>query len=282
MCWDWPTIRELLIRFLGRFRHCRLCHPKTAHARIVLRLETLRGIERADRLLEPHLRKNPPLRVRNLLRLATVELCTGGAGHGIVNEAVNITAKARKTKHLKGLVNAVLRKIGDEGPDAWNKMRIPRMPDWLRGPLVDAYGKDVMSAMEAAHFQGAPVDLSCKSDPEKWAETLGGTVLPTGSVRLSKPGQITALAGYDAGDWWVQDAAAAMPAKILNAQSGETVLDMCAAPGGKTNADGQCRGKSHRVGYLGKSHGARSRKSGPYQAWRRSGCWRRFGPSGPV
>lgn len=231
---DQVTGQGRLMSELASFPALQALPPQDRARAHRLALETLRGIERADRLLEPHLRKNPPLRVRNLLRLATVELCTGGAGHGIVNEAVNITAKARKTKHLKGLVNAVLRKIGEDGPDAWGKMRIPRMPDWLRGPLAEAYGKDVMSAIEAAHFQGAPVDLSCKSDPEKWAETLGGTVLPTGSVRLSKPGQITALAGYETGDWWVQDAAAAMPAKILNAQNGEQVLDMCAAPGGKT------------------------------------------------
>ena len=199
-----------------------------------LTLDTLRGLERADRLLEKHLRKNPPLTVRNMLRLATVEICMGGDAHGVVNEAVAIVGQDKRTGALKGLVNAVLRKIAVEGPAAWAKLRVPRLPKWLRDPLVEAYGAPVVAAMEAVQFATPPLDLTVKGDAAALAAAVGGAVLPTGSVRIAAAGQVTALPGYDSGDWWVQDAAAAIPARVLAAQAGEFVLDMCAAPGGKT------------------------------------------------
>ena len=128
----------------------------------------------------------------------------------------------------------MLRKVADKGPEQWPTLRTPRLPKWLRGPLVDAWGSEAVLAIEAAQFAGAPLDLSCKADADSVAAATGGAVLPTGSVRLSDAGQVSALPGYTAGDWWVQDAAAAIPARALNAQQGETVLDLCAAPGGKT------------------------------------------------
>ena len=195
-----------------------------------LALETLRGLERADRLLEGHLRRTPALTVQNALRLGTVELCHGEAAHGVVNAMVEIIGRSRKHGRLKGLVNAVLRKIAAEGPEAWPKMRVPRLPDWLREPLIAAWGAEAVKGMEQAHFAGAPLDLT----PKPGAAIPMGTELPTGSVRVADAGQVSALPGYAAGDWWVQDAAAALPARILAPRPGERVLDMCAAPGGKT------------------------------------------------
>ncbi|WP_170341110.1 RsmB/NOP family class I SAM-dependent RNA methyltransferase [Ruegeria arenilitoris] len=195
-----------------------------------LTLETLRGLERADRLLEGHLRLTPALTVQNALRLGTVELCQGEAAHGVVNAMVEIIGRSRKHGRLKGLVNAVLRKIAAEGPEAWPKMRVPRLPDWLREPLIAAWGTDAVKGMEQAHFAGAPLDLT----PKPGATIPMGTELPTGSVRVTDAGQVSALPGYASGDWWVQDAAAALPARILAPRPGERVLDMCAAPGGKT------------------------------------------------
>jgi 16S rRNA (cytosine967-C5)-methyltransferase len=199
-----------------------------------LTLETLRGLERADRLLQKHLKKYPPLTVRNALRLGTVELCHGAAAHGVVNAMVTLVLRHRKLGHLKGLTNAVLRKVAAEGPEAWATLRAPRLPKWLRAPLVQAWGGEAMAAMEAAHFAGAPLDLSAKGGAEEVAEMTGGTLLPTGSVRVSGNVQVSALPGYEAGAWWVQDAAAALPVQILAPQAGESVLDLCAAPGGKT------------------------------------------------
>lgn len=196
--------------------------------------ETLRGMERADRILQKHLNKYPPLTVRNALRVGTVELCTGGAAHGVVNAMVSVVAGDRHLSHLKGLVNAVLRKVAAEGPEAWTARRAPRLPKWLRGPLVEAWGAEAMAAMETAHFKGAPLDLTAKSDPAALAERLGATLLPNGSVRVQGGGQVSAMDGFAEGDWWVQDAAATLPAIILDAKQGEVVLDLCCAPGGKT------------------------------------------------
>jgi 16S rRNA (cytosine967-C5)-methyltransferase len=197
-----------------------------------LALEVLRSLERADRILQKHLKKKPPLTVMNALRLGTVELCSGGAAHGVVNAMVTIVSKHRRHGQLKGMVNAVLRKVADQGPAEWAKLRIPRLPNWLRKPLVQAWAAEAVLGMEAAHFAGAPLDITAK--PGADLSALGGELLPTGSRRLSDAGQVSALPGYEAGDWWVQDAAAALPAQMLDVQPGERVLDLCAAPGGKT------------------------------------------------
>ncbi|MEL6103806.1 MAG: transcription antitermination factor NusB [Pseudomonadota bacterium] len=199
-----------------------------------LATETLRGLERADRLLAKHLRKKPPLTVQNVLRLGTVELCAGGAAHGVVNALVSIVSQHRRYGHLKGLTNAVLRKIAADGQPAWDSLRVPRLPKWLRGPLVEAWGASEVAAMEAAQFAGAPLDLSARTEPAQVADAVGGSLVPTGSVRLTGPGQISALPGFSEGQWWVQDAAAAIPVQVLAPLEGETVLDLCAAPGGKT------------------------------------------------
>jgi 16S rRNA (cytosine967-C5)-methyltransferase len=192
----------------------------------------LRGLERADRLLKPHLRKAPALRVRNILRLGTVELCEGGAAHGVVSDCVNIAAAGKRTQSAKGLVNAVLRKVAEGGPAAWGKLRVPRLPKWLRVPMLEAWGGQAVAEMERVHFAGAPLDLTPK--PGADLASLGGDTLPTGSIRLRQSGQVSTLPGFAEGDWWVQDAAAALPAQLFGDVAGLSVLDMCAAPGGKT------------------------------------------------
>jgi 16S rRNA (cytosine967-C5)-methyltransferase len=196
-----------------------------------LATETLRGLERADRLLHKHLRKKPPLSVHNALRLGTVELCQGEAAHGVVNAMVQIVSSHKRNNHLKGLVNAVLRKVAAEGPAAWPELRAPRLPKWLRNPLVQAWGAENVGAMEKAHFAGAALDITSKLGA---AVDLDGQDLPTGSTRLATSGQVSGLPGYDAGEWWVQDAAAALPVQVLAPKPGEKILDLCAAPGGKT------------------------------------------------
>lgn len=235
------TAVYLLDQVLGEGRLLAECYAAGALEKLApeeraraqrLAVETLRSLERADRVLKKYLKKAPPLTVMNVLRLGTVELCAGGAAHGVVNDLVALVSGHRRHGQLKGMVNAVLRKVAAEGAAEWAKLRVPRLPNWLRKPLAQAWGAETMLAIEAAHLAGAPLDITGK--PQADLTALGGEHLPTGSIRLATAGQVSALPGYSAGDWWVQDAAAALPARILDAQPGERVLDLCAAPGGKT------------------------------------------------
>ncbi|MEO0389602.1 MAG: transcription antitermination factor NusB [Pseudomonadota bacterium] len=226
------TEGRLMAELIGGGGLDHLAPPDRARAQRLAE-EVLRGMERADRLLQKHLQKQPPPFVRHALRLGTVELCSGGAAHGVVNDLVQIVGRNRRFGRMKGLVNALLRKIAAEGPDKWSSLRVPRLPVWLRNPLREAWGPDAITAIETAHFAGAPLDLTAK-DPIATAAATGGTVLPNGSVRLQDAGQVSALPGFEAGDWWVQDAAAAIPAQLLSIRPGARVLDLCAAPGGKT------------------------------------------------
>jgi 16S rRNA (cytosine967-C5)-methyltransferase len=105
------------------------------------------------------------------------------------------------------------------------------MPQWLRQPLVHRWGRDVVSAIETIQGQTPPLDLTPKTT---MPAIDAATALPTGSTRLAQSTQVSTLPGFATGDWWVQDAAAALAAKLVDAQSGESVLDLCAAPGGKT------------------------------------------------
>lgn len=185
----------------------------------------LRHLEPADKLLKPHLRKAPTLSVQNMLRLAVVELAQGAPAHGVVNAAVEMARRGKRTAHLAGLVNAVLRALPEAAP-----LPPQMLPRWMRQPMVHAYGRDAVSAIEAVQAGEPPLDLTLRPG----FEVPEGEVLPTGSLRLASPGQVSTLPGYAEGGWWVQDAAAALPARLLDVHAGERVLDLCAAPGGKT------------------------------------------------
>ena len=191
-----------------------------------LAVQVLRQLERVDALLSPALRKVPPMAVMNILRLAVTELAGGAAAHGVVNSAVELARRGNRTQHMTGLVNAVLRAVPEGAALPGAAQRLPR---WLRQPLVHAHGRDVVNAIEAVHATPPPLDLTLNA-----GDAPDGIALPTGSLRLADPGQVSALPGYANGDWWVQDAAAAMAVPLLGAKPGEQVLDLCAAPGGKT------------------------------------------------
>jgi 16S rRNA (cytosine967-C5)-methyltransferase len=188
----------------------------------------LRQLEPADKLLDRHLRKAPPLHVMNVLRLAVVERAMGAPAHGVVNAAVDIVRRSKRTAHMTGLVNAVLRALPETG--VLEGAAPQKLPRWLRQPLVHTFGREVVSAIEAVQAQEPPLDLTLRPG----FPAPDGELMPTGSLRLRDGGQVSAMPGFAEGGWWVQDAAAALPARLLDAQPGETVLDLCAAPGGKT------------------------------------------------
>ena len=207
----------------------RLAPADRARARR-LALEVLRRTGRADAALAPFIARRPRPDIMRILRLATVEmLALDEAPHGAVNAAVALArALGGKGQAASGMVNAVLRKIA-AATDAWAALPPQKMPGWLRAPVVAAWGEDAARAIEAAHEAGAPLDLTPKNRAD-----MPGEALPTGSFRLPSGTQVSALPGYETGDWWVQDAAAAMAVRVLAPQPGEVVADLCAAPGGKT------------------------------------------------
>lgn len=195
-----------------------------------LALTVLRHLGRLDAVLRPYLQRRPNMAIQNILRLGAAELLVDGSdAHGVVSSMVEIAKRNAKTARGAGMVNAVLRKVDTQARENWENSSPQKLPVWLRKPLHKAYGSDVLAAVEAAHERPVPLDLTPKS-----GVTVEGTeILPTGSLRLSGA-QVSALPGYDTGDWWVQDAAAALPVKLLGDISGLEVLDLCAAPGGKT------------------------------------------------
>ncbi len=203
-----------------------------------LAVGVLRNLAGLDEVLDRFLEKPTPPKVRNTLRLAAYELLVdGGAAHGVVNAAVEIVRGSARAGRLAGLVNAVARRLADQGPAIWRGVARPQpLPLWLAKPVVRYYGKEALAGIEEAHAAGASIDLTVKNPEESdhWAEVLDARILPNGSLRLPERVQVSALPGYIEGAWWVQDAAAAIPARLLGDVAGKRVLDLCAAPGGKT------------------------------------------------
>lgn len=194
----------------------------------------LRRLGQIDAALEPHLKRMPPEPALSILRCGAAELLfLSVAPHAAVSSAVGLAGADRRARKMKGMVNAVLRRVSESGgaPDLPAEANLP---GWLRESWTKAYGAETARAMAAAHQADPPLDLTAKADPEAVAEATGGTLLPTGTVRLTGGGRVEEIPGFADGAWWVQDAAAAIPARLLAARPGETVYDLCAAPGGKT------------------------------------------------
>ena len=153
--------------------------------------------------------------------------------HAAVDLAVRLAQADRRAARYAGLINAVLRRIARERPTQALEPGIDT-PDWLMRRWSKAYGGDVARAIAAAHSQEPALDLTVKSDAAEWAARLRGRELVTGTVRLIAHGPVSRLPGYAEGAWWVQDAAAALPARLFGDLQGRTAADLCAAPGGKT------------------------------------------------
>jgi 16S rRNA (cytosine967-C5)-methyltransferase len=156
--------------------------------------------------------------------------------HAAVGLAVDQARADRGARRYDKLVNALLRRVSREGAEVLARLDGPRLDvsEWMWKRWVAAYGEDVARKIAMASLNEAPLDLSVKSAPEEWAKRLGGFTLQTGSVRLAAGGRVEDLDGYADGQWWVQDAAAALPARLLGNVAGRSAVDLCAAPGGKT------------------------------------------------
>jgi 16S rRNA (cytosine967-C5)-methyltransferase len=222
---DHPAMAELPVR-------------DRAFARLLV-ATVLRRLGQIDALIADCL--NTPLAPRaamihDILRLGIAQLLfLRTPPHAAVATSVDL-AHVRGFLSHKGLVNAVLRRLSLEGAGRIEAQDAARLntPDWLWQSWSRAYGDARARAIAGAHLKEAPLDLTVRRDDEAWAERLQATKLPTGSLRRTGGGSVTALPGYAEGAWWIQDAAASLPVRLFDGVAGCEVVDLCAAPGGKT------------------------------------------------
>lgn len=205
----------------------------------LLATTALRRLGQIDDVLRRFL--NKPLSdkasyVTDVLRIAAAQIVfLDTPPHAAVSTAVSLV-KGGLFKGFAGLVNAVLRKVARDGKKiaaAQNPAAL-NTPDWLFRQWSSEYGKDAAEKIALAGLTEAPTDFTVKSDAGQWAEKLEAVVMPTGTLRRKKSASVPALAGFEDGEWWVQDLSAALPAVLFGDLRGKKAADVCAAPGGKT------------------------------------------------
>lgn len=201
---------------------------------------TLRRMGQIDAVLRHYQTRRLPPRAgpaQNILRSAAAQiLFLGTAAHAVVSNAVELADMDAGARHYKGMINAVLRKVASGGKAllAEQDAALLNTPEWLWESWRIAYDEVTAHAIASAHLNEPPLDISVRSDAASWAERLEAQLLPTGSLRRATGGRIEDLPGFDEGEWWVQDVAASLPVRLLGDVAGRQVIDLCAAPGGKT------------------------------------------------
>ena len=215
----------------------RLQDRDAGFARLLV-LTTLRRLGSIDAVIDRFVARRPVGRNRlavQIMRIAGAELMAlDGVPHAAVDTAVRLAKHLPDTRRLSGMVNAVCRRMADEGCRMFDEIDADAVdtPAWLWERLKDAHGEETARAIATAHRHGAPLDIVPARVAADWAERLGGTLTPAGTVRRGG-GAVASLEGYEEGAWWVQDAAATLPAYLLGDVRGRRILDLCAAPGGK-------------------------------------------------
>jgi 16S rRNA (cytosine967-C5)-methyltransferase len=203
-------------------------------------MTVLRRLGQIDAVLAGFLRDPLPGRAgpaEIILRMAAAEmLFLSVAPHASVSSAVDLAGADGRARHFKGLINAVARKIATEGPAALAPLDAERLntPPWAWDAWTTIYGEETARAIAHAHLIEPPLDVTAKADAAEWATRLEAELLPTGTLRRASGGRIEDLPGYSEGAWWIQDAGSTLPVHILGDVRGQSVIDLCAAPGGKT------------------------------------------------
>src|SRR5437764_12717879 len=203
-------------------------------ATVLRRVGTLRHL--LEKFLERGFPDDAP-RVETVLLIGAAQiLFLDVPDHAAVDLSVRLVQADRGAAKYPGLLNAVLRRVARDGKEAMAALDpVPLdTPDWLFARWRRTFGDATARAIAIAHGHEPPLDLTVKSDAESWAQRLRGRVMPTGSIRTATQGLVSLLPGYHEGAWWVQDAAAALPARLFGDLTGRSVADLCAAPGGKT------------------------------------------------
>lgn len=200
----------------------------------------LRRKGQLDEIISRFLEKPLPKKCGNLKEIllcgAAQMIFMDTPPHAAIDLAVRHCKGERRSFRFSSLANAVLRRISEYGKSMAENQDYVRVntPEWLWNRWEKTYGTEQTELIAHSHMQEAALDLTVKSNPEGWAEKLGGYPLPNGSVRILHKGRIEQIEGYDDGEWWVQDIAAALCAPLLGHVQGLQVADLCAAPGGKT------------------------------------------------
>jgi 16S rRNA (cytosine967-C5)-methyltransferase len=201
-------------------------------ATVLRRLGTLRHL--VGGFLDKGFPSDAP-RVETILLLGAAQiLWLEVPDHAAVDLSVRLAQADRRAARYAGLVNAVLRKVTQSAATKPVDGSTRDTPEWLLKRWKKAYGPDTARAISTANGHEPALDLTVKQDAESWAERLRGRVLPTGTVRTLAHGAISLLPGFSDGAWWVQDAAAALPVRLLGDIQGKNIAELCAAPGGKT------------------------------------------------
>jgi len=203
-------------------------------ATILRRLGTLGHV--LSRLLDRGIPTDAPRAQSALLIGAAQILWMDVPDHAAVDLSVRLVQSDRRAAKYAGLVNAVLRRCAREGQPLIDEVKLQTLdvPPWLLARWTAHYGESVARDIAVAIGHEPSLDITVKSDAAQWATRLHGETLPTGTVRTLLQGSVTMLPGFAEGQWWVQDAAAALPVRLFGDVTGKTIADLCAAPGGKT------------------------------------------------
>lgn len=203
-------------------------------ATILRRLGTLGHV--LSRLLDRGIPTDAPRAQSALLIGAAQILWMDVPDHAAVDLSVRLVQSDRRAAKYAGLVNAVLRRCAREGQPLIDEVKSQTLdvPPWLLARWIAHYGETVARDIAVAISHEPSLDITVKSDAQHWATRMHGETLPTGTVRTLLQGSVTMLPGFPEGQWWVQDAAAALPARLLGDVAGKRIVDLCAAPGGKT------------------------------------------------
>jgi len=231
------TVLEQALSSLADYKE--LSARDRAFARAIV-ATTFRRFAQIQAVLKPFLRKAPPAFTMAVLQTATAQiLFLKTPAHAAVGETVDLLKSRASSKGFANMANAILRNIVKDGPKlAAAVAPSANIPGWIRSNWEKSYGKAELRKMAARLMKDPVLDLQINGDAAGWAEKLGGTQIGTQTVRLESIGDVPSLEGFDDGHWWAQDVAASLPAqiakKLADNISGKTVLDLCAAPGGKT------------------------------------------------